>query len=88
MKCENCPYWTELDTGVCACKFDPNGNWDAPCDEPDPDPVRYTVFLFKGDEVFETDNWDEVHPLIMAYGNDIEVRDNWYDVHWANGEWF
>lgn len=82
MKCANCLYWNGNE-----CEFD--DFWgNPPCDAPEPDPVRYTVFLFKGDEVFETDNWDEVHPLIAAYGNDIEVRDNWYGVHWANGEWF
>ena len=57
---------------------------------------RYTViyegYLFYGDNdglnFHDFDRWSDVQELINAYGDMIEVRDNEYDVHWKNGEWY
>lgn len=55
--------------------------------------VMYEGYLFDGDaeeglNMFDTDSWQEVSELINAYGDLINVRDNEYDVLWANGEWY
>ena len=57
--------------------------------------TRYTViyegYLFYGDKdglnFHDMDRWDEVHSLMVAYPDVIEVRDNEYGVYWKNGEW-
>ena len=66
--------------------YDENGNYAG---------ARYTVMydgaLFYDDDdglnMHDYDRWDEVQSLIYAYGDIIEVRDNYYGVLWSNGEW-
>ena len=58
---------------------------------------RYTVYykghIFEGDtdgyNTFNTDSWDDAIGFYNTYGNDTEVsiKDNEYDVTFADGDW-
>ena len=97
MKCENCPYYYGIGFGYKECQF--VGDFGAPCDEPDPDPVHYTVgydaYVFWDDKqvgvnYLDTDSWDEAIDLYNRLhddGVDVWLDDNWYDVTFQNGEW-
>ena len=95
-RCANCEfYWTDKGERYGSCHAPCND--EAPCERGETEtPARYTVmyegYLFDGDKadglnMHDYDNWDEVQSLINFYGDVIEVRDNWYDVHWYKGGW-
>ena len=97
MKCENCPYYYAIGFGYKECQF--VGDFGAPCEEPDPEPVHYTVqyngCLFVGDKCsginsLDTDSWEEAIALynrLKSDGIDVWLNDNLYDVTLHNDEW-
>lgn len=58
--------------------------------------ARYTVsykgILFDGDNAgwnfHDYDNFNDAISLYYFYGNMIEIKDNYYDVRFSNGEWY
>lgn len=81
-----CPYAMD---GECNCEYWCGGD-DAE-DEPRYS-VMYDGYLFDGDSdglnIHPYEKWEDVQTLINAYGDIIEVKDNYYDVHWSHGEWY
>ena len=104
MKCENCGYYYANGTAETpSCHFAEQewcyGLMTAPCEEPEPEPVHYTVgyadAVFTGDNEgeinhFSTDSWEEAIDLynrLMDDGVDVWIDDNLYDVTLYKGEW-